>query len=75
MSTNSGYCVPNCNNPNSKEVRLLAMDFAKAFDSVSQNIVGRKLKLHPLNPYIINWYLNFMQGCKQRLVHNSVVCK
>ena len=35
-------------------VRLLAMDFSKAFDNVKHSLVGEKLKALPLNPYVVN---------------------
>ena len=44
-------------NPDCKAVRLFAMDFSKAFDSVKHDLLASKLKEFPLNPYIINWYL------------------
>ena len=46
-------------NPDCKVVRLFAMDFSKAFDSVKDELLANKLKKLPLNPYITNWYLNF----------------
>jgi len=36
------------------------MDFSKAFDSVSHQLLAEKLKSLPLNPYIINWWLGFL---------------
>ena len=42
------------------EVRLLAMDFSKAFDTVKHDMLFSKRKLLPLNPYIFNWYLSFL---------------
>ena len=44
--------------PECKAVRLFAMDFSKAFDSVSYQLLANKLKNLPLNPYIINWWLS-----------------
>ena len=54
-----------------KAVRLFSMDFSKAFDSVKHSLLSEKLKNVPLNPYIINWYLNFLKNRKQRVVCND----
>ena len=54
-------------NPDCKAVRLFAMDFSKAFDSVKHELLASKLKKLPLNPYITNWYLNFLKDRKQRV--------
>ena len=54
--------------PKCKAVRLFAMDFSKAFDSVKHNALFIKLKLLPLNEYILNWYLSFLKHRKQRIV-------
>ncbi|CAB3994406.1 Hypothetical predicted protein [Paramuricea clavata] len=62
------------NSPN-KTVRLFAMDFSKAFDSVRHNILGEKLKATGLNPYLVNWYLDFLKDRKQRIVHNGIICE
>ena len=54
-----------------KAVRLFSMDFSKAFDSVKHSLLSEKLKNVPLNPHIINWYLNFLKNRKQRVVCND----
>jgi hypothetical protein len=36
--------------PECKAVRLFAMDFSKAFDSVKYHLLAEKLKILPLNP-------------------------
>lgn len=46
---------------NCETVRLFAMDFSKAFDGVSRNLLGEKLKLFNLNPFKVNWYLSFLK--------------
>ena len=47
-------------NPDCEAVRVFAMDFSKAFDSVRHELLSNKLKLLPLNIYIINWYQSFL---------------
>ena len=49
-------------------VRVLSFDFSKAFDTVSHKIIIEKLKCTKLNPYIINWIINFVSNRKQRVV-------
>ena len=39
-------------NPDCKAVRLFAMDFSKAFDSVKHELLANKLKKLPLHPYM-----------------------
>ena len=60
--------------PKCKAVRMFAMDFSKAFDSVSHKPLAEKLKSLPLNPYIINWWLGFLRDRKQRVIFGSSVC-
>ena len=43
-------------NSDCKALRLFAMGFSKAFDSVNHSKLSDKLKLLPLNPYIVNLY-------------------
>ncbi|CAB4026587.1 Hypothetical predicted protein [Paramuricea clavata] len=59
------------NRADCKAVRLFSMDFSKAFDSVKHSLLSEKLKNVPLNPYIINWYLNLLKNRKQRVVCND----
>ena len=47
------------------------MDFSKAFDSVRHEQLSNKLKLLPLNAYIINWYHSFLYNRQQRIVLNN----
>ena len=58
--------------PQCTAVRLYAMDFSKAFDSVKHDLLSVKLKQLGLSPYITNnWYLSFLEGRKQRLLYDG----
>ena len=57
-----------------KAVRLFAMDFSKAFDSVKHNLLSDKLKQLPINPYIVNWYHTFLAARQQRICFNDIIC-
>ena len=57
--------------PKWKAVRLFAMDFSKAFDSVNHELLSFKLKQVRLNPFIINWYLSSLERRQQRVIYNS----
>ncbi|PFX22546.1 putative RNA-directed DNA polymerase from transposon X-element [Stylophora pistillata] len=59
--------------PQCTAVRLYAMDFSKAFDSVKHDLLSVKLKQIGLSPYITNWYLSFLEGRKQRLLYDGFV--
>ena len=56
--------------PKCKAVRMFAMDFSKAFDSVSHKLLAEKLKSLPLNHY----RLGFLRDRKQRVIFGSSVC-
>ena len=43
-----------------------SFDFSNAFDFVSHQIVCNKVKLYNINPYDINWIINFLSNRKQR---------
>ena len=47
--------------------RVFSFDFKKAFDSFPHDILCSKLINLPLNPYIINWIVNFLDGHHQRV--------
>ena len=57
--------------PKCKAVRLFAIDFCNAFDSVNHELLSYKLKGIPLNPFIINWYLSFLENRQQGIIYNS----
>ena len=47
------------------------MDFSKAFDCVSHELLSSKLRQLPLNLLIVNWYLSFVKKRQQRVVYNG----
>ena len=53
-------------------VRVLSFDFSKAFDTVSHYILSDKLKATDINPYVINWILDFLSQRKQRVVVHGI---
>ena len=57
--------------PERKAVRSFALDFSTAFDSVNHELLSYELKDIPLNPFIINWYLSFLENRQQCIVNNS----
>ena len=57
--------------PECKAVRLFAMDFSKASDSVNHELLSVKLEKVSLNPFIISWYLSFLEKRQKRVIYNS----
>ena len=54
--------------------RVLSFEFSKAFDSVSHGIVTDKLKKVPdINPYIVNWVIDFLTDRQQRVWVGKVI--
>ena len=54
--------------------RVLSFDFSKAFDSVSHRVVTDKLKKVPdINPYIVNWVIDFLKDRQQRVCVDKVI--
>ena len=43
-----------------RAVRLFTMDFSKTFHRVKHNLLIEKQTQSPLNPYIVNWYVSFL---------------
>ena len=56
-------------------VCVFSFDFSKAFDSVSHDVLCNKLKLLSLNPYVVNWIINFLSGRQQRVIVDGVATK
>ena len=55
-------------------VRVLSFDFSKMFDSVSHRVVTDKPKKVPdINPYIVNWAIDFLKDCQQRVCVDKVM--
>ena len=57
---------------NADYVRVISFDLSKAFDTVPHDIICGKLKATDLNPYIINWIINFLSDRKQRVVVDGI---
>ena len=63
------YCY--LEDPKCKVLRLFAMDFSKALDSVNHELLSYKFQDVLLNPFIINWYLSFLENRQQCIIYNS----
>ena len=63
------YCY--FEDPKCKVLRLFAMDFSKALDSVNHELLSYKFQDVLLNPFIINWYLSFLENRQQCIIYNS----
>ena len=57
---------------NADFVRVLSFDFSKAFDTVSHYILSYKLKATYIDPYVINWILDFLSQRKQGVVVDGI---
>ena len=57
---------------NADHVRVVSFDLKKVFDSVSHNIVCKKLEKTNINPYITNWIVNFLSDRRQRVIVNGI---
>ena len=54
-------------------LKVLSIDFSKAFDTVSHYVLSDKLKATDINPYVINWILHFLSQRKQRAVVDVII--
>ena len=61
-------------NPCNNAVCLFTMDFSKAFDNVNHHLLAEKLKVSPLSPHMVYWYIGFLFDREQSLVFNGTVC-
>jgi hypothetical protein len=51
----------------SSDVRVLIMDYRKAFDLIDHSLLITKLKDNGINHYIINWICDFLMDRQQRI--------
>ena len=58
---------------NAKFVRVLFFHFSKAFDNVPHDILCEKIKKLPINPYVVNWIISFLEDRKQMIVVDGIV--
>ena len=56
-----------------KPVDVVYLDFSKAFDTVSDNILLEKLTSHGLDRYSLCWVKNWLDVQAQRVVLNSEI--
>ena len=55
-----------------KEADLIYLEFSKAFDSVSHKKLIYKLKLHGISGSLLNWFTDYLNERRQRVVVNGV---
>uniref|UniRef100_A0A8B9TZ31 Reverse transcriptase domain-containing protein n=1 Tax=Anas zonorhyncha TaxID=75864 RepID=A0A8B9TZ31_9AVES len=55
-----------------KAVNVVYLDFSKAFDTVSQSILLKKLSAHGLDWHTLRWVRNWLDSWAQRVVVNGV---
>ena len=55
-----------------KMVRVFSFDFKKAFDSVPHDVLCDKIKNLHINPYVINWMINFLKNRYQRVCVDDI---
>ena len=49
------------------DLRVIALDYRKAFDLIDHNILLTKLCSYDINPHIVNWIRNFLSDRSQRV--------
>ncbi len=57
---------------NANYVRVLSFDFSKAFDSVPHDLLFEKVKKLPINPYVVNWLISFLENRIQRVMVDGI---
>jgi len=55
----------------SRAVDVVYLDFSKAFDTVSHNILTGKLRKYGLDEWTVRWIKNRLNGRTQRVVISS----
>ena len=58
---------------NGDPVDAVYLDFSKAFDSVSQKHLLRKLKTYGVTGRLLNWIRSFLSGRRQRVIVNGSI--
>ena len=53
----------------SKAVDVVYLDFSKAFDTVTHDILLQKLAVRGLDRYTLGWVRNWLEGWAQRVVN------
>ena len=51
---------------------MLSFDFSKAFDSVPHDLLFEKIKKLPINPYVVNWLISFLENRIQRVMVDGI---
>lgn len=49
------------------DVRVLVLDYKKAFDLIDHNILVSKLSSYGINPHVVNWICDFLSSRSQRV--------
>ena len=57
---------------NANYVRVLSFDFSEAFDSVPHDLLFEKVKKLPINPYVVNWLISFLENRIQRVMVDGI---
>ncbi|KAF4796230.1 hypothetical protein TURU_086125 [Turdus rufiventris] len=68
----SNYSPVSLTSASGKAVDVVYLDFIKAFDTVSDNILLEKLVAHNLDRSTLCWVRNWLDGQAQRVVVNGV---